>query len=173
MNRRQLLRSLMMASGSLVALPAWAREWELHDVSQQLSSFSAYEQDMLAAIADTIIPEGGGMGALSTGVDKFLVKLFDDCYEEPVRENIKTKIKELDQNTGKAYSKPFSSCSQEEREKMLTAQASSGDKTSKEFFELVKAETIRGFNTSKPVMVNYFKYKVVPGHYYGCVDVNA
>ena len=37
----------------------------------------------------------------------------------------------------------------------------------------MKSETIRGFNTSREVMLQYLNYKIVPGHYYGCVDVNA
>lgn len=173
MNRRDMIRSLMAASGGLVALPSWAIEWDISSVSQQISSFSPDEQHMISAIADTIIPEGDGIGALSTGVDKFLVKLFDNCYEEPVRENIKSKIRELSEHSANGYSKEFHACTREEREKMLMTMANSTDKSSKEFFELIKSETIRGFTTSKPVMVNYYKYKVVPGHYYGCVDINT
>jgi len=37
----------------------------------------------------------------------------------------------------------------------------------------MKSETIRGFNTSKEVMVGYHKFKLAPGHFYGCVDVKA
>jgi hypothetical protein len=49
----------------------------------------------------------------------------------------------------------------------------SENKNEKDFFDLMKAETIRGFNTSREVMLKYLNYKIQPGHYYGCVDVNA
>jgi hypothetical protein len=56
---------------------------------------------------------------------------------------------------------------------MLLTLSSSADKNEKDFFDLMKSETIRGFNTSKEVLVNYQKFKLVPGHYNGCVDVKS
>jgi hypothetical protein len=46
-------------------------------------------------------------------------------------------------------------------------------KEEKDFFDLMKSETIRGFNTSQKVMQDYLGYKVAPGHYYGSVDVKS
>jgi hypothetical protein len=51
--------------------------------------------------------------------------------------------------------------------------ADSSDKDEKDFFDLMKSETIRGYSTSREVMTNYLDYKVAPGHYYGCVDITA
>ena len=47
------------------------------------------------------------------------------------------------------------------------------NKDEKDFFDLMKTETIRGFNTSQKVMENYLGYKIAPGHYYGCINVKA
>jgi hypothetical protein len=47
------------------------------------------------------------------------------------------------------------------------------DKEEKDFFDLMKYETILGYSTSRDVMTNYLVYKVAPGHYYGCVDITA
>ena len=47
----------------------------------------------------------------------------------------------------------------------------SKDKDEKDFFLLVKTETIRGFNTSQKVMEDYLGYKIAPGHYKGCITV--
>ena len=56
---------------------------------------------------------------------------------------------------------------------MLLKLSASGIKEQEDFFELVKSETIRGFRTSREVMINYLQFKQVPGHYYGCADVNT
>jgi hypothetical protein len=56
---------------------------------------------------------------------------------------------------------------------MLLSLNASSDKNEKDFFNIMKMETIRGFNTSKEVMLQHNKYKIAPGHYYGCVDVKA
>ena len=173
MNRRDSLKTLMAASGALISLPAWAEGWSQDKLIIPHSSFTFTEQDLLASVADTIIPAGNSIGALSVGVDKFLQKLFQDCYDQDVQANIKNQLQKLDNNSQSKYTKTFSACDQQQRQELLLTFSASGDKSEKDFFDLVKSETIRGFNTSKEVMLDYLKYKVVPGHYYGCVDVNA
>jgi hypothetical protein len=173
MNRRESLKALMLASGSLVALPAWADGWTAETVSVHRSAFSVGSQELIAAVADTIIPAGNSIGALSVGVDKFLLKLFDNCYDKDVQQNVNTQLAALDAAAQTQYGKPFPQCEPLQREALFTRLASSEVKEEKDFFTLMKSETIRGFSTSREVMMNYLKYKPVPGHYYGCVDVKA
>lgn len=173
MNRRDTLKQLLLASGGLIALPSWAREWNVTDLAANSSSFTITEQEILATVADTIIPAGDSVGALSVGVDKFLQKLFDHCYESNVQENVKRQLAALENSAQKSFSKSFSGCDQNQRLELLRKLAVSEDKNEKDFFNLVKSETIRGFSTSKEVMSKYLKYKVAPGHYYGCVDVKS
>ena len=86
MNRRDTIKTLMGASGGLMALPAWAEGWRRVEVLRHQSTFSVQAQQTLAAVADTFIPAGDAIGALSIGVDKFLEKLIADCYEPDVQE---------------------------------------------------------------------------------------
>jgi hypothetical protein len=173
MNRRESLKMLMAASGALVALPAWASEWTPNQVTVHHSSFSLTEQELLTAVADTIIPQGNGIGAISVGVDKFLQKLFDDCYEKDVQDNVKIQLQALEISAQALYAKSFPVCIQSERQELLTKLAISAVKEEMDFFNLIKSETIRGFTTSREVMLNHLNYKQVPGHYYGCIDVKA
>ena len=173
MNRRTSLKNLLVATGGLIALPAWAQEWSISDLKTLYSSFSASSQEILASVADTIIPPGNAIGALSVGVDKFLQKLIDNCYEADVQENVRTQLAALDDNAKKTYGNPFKSCDQLQREALLTNFSVSENKNEEDFFDLMKSETIRGFNTSREVMLQYLNYKILPGHFYGCVDVNA
>jgi len=103
-------------------------------------------------------------------VDKFLQKLIDDCYEKPVQDNVKTQLKTLETSAGTIHGKSFAQCTQLQRQDLLLKLSVSANKAEKDFFTLMKSETIRGFNTSKEVMEKYLNYKVAPGHYYGCVD---
>jgi hypothetical protein len=171
--RRDILKGIMAASGGLVALPLWADLWKLDDIVGHVTSFSTDEQTLLASVADTIIPGGNSIGALSVGVDKFLQKLFDDCYEKEVQDNIKTQLAALNASANSSYGKSFTTCDQKQREELLLKFEASDDKAENDFFKLIKSETIRGFNTSREVMTKYLNYKVAPGHYHGCVDVNA
>ena len=80
MNRRDTLKKLLLTSGGLITLPAWANEWSIGDFTAHHSSYSILEQELLASFADTIIPAGNSIGALSIGVDKYLQKLIDKCF---------------------------------------------------------------------------------------------
>ncbi|HET9487832.1 MAG TPA: gluconate 2-dehydrogenase subunit 3 family protein [Chryseosolibacter sp.] len=173
MNRRDTLKSLMAASGTLIALPSWANGWCSQDVVRHTATFSFQAQDTLAAVADTIIPAGDAIGALSVGVDKFLQRLFDNCYEKDVQDNVKAQLGALDATAQSLHGKSYKDCDQPQREAMLLKFSTSGIEAEQEFFKLIKSETIRGFNTSRDVMVNYLHFKQVPGHYHGCVDVTA
>jgi hypothetical protein len=173
MNRRTTLKKIMIASGGLVALPSWAENWNVSDVTKLPSSFSVASQEILASVADAIIPTGNSIGALSVGVDKFLQKLIANCYEKDVQENVETQLSKLELSAKSTYGNPFTSCDQIQRQTLLTKLATSENKNEKDFFTLIKSETIRGFNTSREVMLQYLNYKILPGHYYGCVDVKA
>jgi hypothetical protein len=173
MNRRDSLKTLMMASGALIALPSWAQEWTRDSVASNMSQFSVTQQDVLVSVVDTIIPPGNSIGALSVGVDKFLLKLIADCYDVDVQKNVSVQLNKLDQMATTANGKGFASCDQKQREELLLNFSRSDVKEEKDFFSLIKSETIRGFSTSREVMMNYLSYKPVPGHFYGCVDVKA
>ncbi len=172
MKRRQAIQRIAVMAGGLLALPSWANGWTLSDIKHK-SSFSFVEQETLASVVDTIIPMGNSIGAMSVGVDKFLQKLIENCYEKDVQENVKTQLLELESGATGVYGKPFHVCAQLQRQELLLRLSVSDSKAEKDFFDLIKSETIRGFNTSKEVMLGYLKYKVVPGHYYGCVDATA
>lgn len=173
MNRRTTLKNLLIASGGLITLPSWAQHWSAEELTTLPSSFATADQQLLSAVADTILPAGNSIGALSVGVDKFLEKLIANCYEHDVQENVKTQLSALDNNAKTAYGNSFTSCDQTQRQSLLQKLEASENEKEKEFFKLIKSETIRGFNTSREVMLKYLNYKILPGHYYGCVDVTA
>ena len=173
MDRRKAIKNLAIVSGGLITLPQWMVSCGVSDTTIHQTSFSALEQEILASMTDTIIPAGNSIGALSVGVDKFLQKLIDDCYEKGAQENVKTQLKSLEVAAKTTYKKSFVDCTQAEREELLLKLSTSEKKEEKDFFDLIKSETIRGFNTSQKVMQEYLGYKVAPGHYYGSVEIKA
>ena len=173
MDRRKAIKNLAIVSGGLITLPQWMVSCGVSDTTIHQTSFSAAEQKLLASITDTIIPVGNSVGALSVGVDKFLQKLVDDCYEKDAQDKVKTQLKALNAFAKTIHKESFADCTQTQREELLLKLSASGIKEEKDFFDLMKSETIRGFNTSQKVMQEYLGYKVAPGHYYGCMDVKA
>ena len=172
MNRRDTIKGLA-ASGSLLALGFWTKACVKPVAAGPAPFFSVTEAGTIRAIADAIIPEGGGIGALSQGVDKFLLGLFEKCYEPEIQQNIKTQLAILQSAAQDCHGKTFADCTHLERQELLLNLAYSGIPAESDFFKLLKSETIRGFTTTEHVMTQYLEYKVIPGHYYGCVDKDA
>ena len=172
MNRRLAVKNLVVATGSLITLPAWMRALGADNLTH-FSTFTTSEQQLLASIIDTVIPAGNAIGALSVGVDKYFQKLVDECYEKSDQDKVKSGLLKLDEAAKIANSQSFISCSPGQRQALLEKWSASTDKTEKDFCNLVKSETIRGYNTSQEVMEGYLNYKVAPGHYYGCINVKA
>lgn len=173
MNRRHAIKNLVLTSGSLITLPFWMGCGESDAPATHVSTFSPAEQKTLAAITDTIIPAGTSIGALSTGVDKYLQKIIDDCHPKEVQDNIKLQLKSLEALAKNGYNKSFEDCSQQQRQELFLKFSDPRKTKEKEFFDLVKSETIKGFNTSREVMQQYLGYKIAPGHYYGCVAIKT
>jgi hypothetical protein len=173
MNRR---KSLQLIGGSAVGIAGllfadW--KWQILDQLTHKGFFTLQEEQTISAIADTIIPEGlppilpnpdsKPIGALSTGTDQYLKKVFEHCYEKEDQDLIKSQLNALEQ-------KGFLKAEKQDRETMLLALSESEKEEENEFFKVMKSETITGFTTVKEVMVDYRNYQVAPGFYNGCVD---
>jgi Gluconate 2-dehydrogenase subunit 3 len=173
MDRRTVVKNMVIASGSLITLPFWMGCGTADKPATHLSSFSPAEQKLLAAITDTIVPAINAIGALSMGVDKFLQKLIDDCHPKEVQDNVIAQLAGLETAAQRVHGKTFAGCTATQRQELLLKLSTSENKPEKDFFNLMRSETIRGFATSKEVMQKYLNYKVAPGHYYGCVAIKA
>src|SRR6187397_864732 len=110
----------------------------ISDTNAHHSAFSRSEQELLASVADTIIPPGNSVGALSVGVDKYLQKLIDDCFEKDVQENVKGQLKKLDVSSQSTNKKKFTACTQQQRQELLIKVSASNLKEEKDFFDLIK-----------------------------------
>src|SRR5678815_3352993 len=128
MNRRKAIRNLAIVSGGLITLPQWIVSCGVSDTTIHQTSFSIGEQEILASITDTIIPAGNSIGALLVGVDKFLQKLIDDCYEKDVQDNVKDQLNGLEKSAKTKFKKSFVECSQAERQELFSSLSSSNIK---------------------------------------------
>jgi hypothetical protein len=178
MNRRKSIQNMIIATGGLITLPPWMLSCGISDSGTHASSFTLAEQELLSSIADTIIPSAaspvcGTVGALSAGVDKYLQKMLDDCYDKKVQENVKKQLKALTRSAQNLHNRSFPECSPRQRQELLLKWGGPADNEQKDFFDLMRSETIRGYTTSQKVMQEYLGYKVAPGHYHGCVDINT
>ena len=174
MNRRKSLKDIALATGTMIALPSWGLSWSKQTLGVSNSCFSKEEEMILSALTDALIPAGEEeIGALSLGVDKFLNRLISDCYEAAIQHKIKLQLQAISQKANADYGMPFESCQKPQKMSIMEQFACSDADETRETFQLIKSETIRGFRTSKVVMTEYLDYQVMPGHFHGCVEVSS
>jgi hypothetical protein len=169
MQRRTALKSLSVALGGLVSMPAWASCWTPDSIGND-KSLSASDEAILAEIVETIIPETKTPGAKSLKVHQFALRMINDCYGEAAQKSLKQGLAKTEELAKQAHNKSFIECDAQQR-KDTVLQLSKADEASKKFAEMIKNLTIRGYTNSEYYMVNVQKYVMAPGFYHGCVPV--
>jgi Gluconate 2-dehydrogenase subunit 3 len=171
MKRRHAIKSLATSLGALWALPTWANSWTPQSVAFSSPFLNTIQEDLLIDIVSTIIPEGEKMGAKSVGVPSFIQKMVMDCFEKKAQEDFKLGLNTIEKTAQQVHNQSFTMLSTAQKENILRGVSTAEDTLQKEFFKTLKNLTIQGYTTSEYVMVNYYKYEMAPGHYYGCVPV--
>ncbi|MBO9636934.1 MAG: gluconate 2-dehydrogenase subunit 3 family protein [Siphonobacter aquaeclarae] len=155
------------AAGGLLALPAWANGWTQE--SLKTSGFlTAPQEEILAEIVETILPATSTPGAKALGVHTFIEKIVADCLDPKAQETFKKGLAATDASAKQLHGKAFTACDATQRTDVIS-RLSDSDKS---FFSQIKGLTVRGYTSSEYYMTNIAHYKLIPGHYYGCVPLN-
>ena len=173
MKRRVALKNLALTFGGLVALPAWADGWNEASIKHVRYLSSAKEEMLLAEIIETIIPATDTPGAKDLKIHSFVQKMLLDCYEPDVQENIAKGLKATENLSQQTFGKPFTAGTNIQREAVLTQMETSPDQSWSLFYKLIKELSLQGYLTSEYYLTNHTNYKMIPGHFYGCVPVTT
>ena len=171
MKRRSALKSLSMAFGGLVTLPAWASNWTPSSIGTN-TALSVSDESILAEIVETIIPETKTPGAKSLKVHQFAMRMINDCYGEAAQKSLKQGLAKTEELAKQINNKSFVECDAKQRTDIIL-QMSKADDSSKRFVDMIKSLTIRGYTNSEYYMVNIQHFNMAPGFYHGCVPVKS
>jgi glucoside 3-dehydrogenase (cytochrome c) hitch-hiker subunit len=110
--REAIARTALLVGGTLAAAhlagagesTAWATavhpDWKAR-------TLSASQRDLVATIAEHIIPATDTPGARAAGVDRFVDVILTDYYKAPERERFLTGLTDVDARAQKAHGKTF------------------------------------------------------------------
>ena len=172
MKRRVALKSLAVVVAGVVFLPGC-------DLSNKASSevvqsfMSSSQEKLLASIVETIIPATDTPGARELEVHNYIKIMVADCHEPEVQNIFFKGLDTVGELAKEKFGKDYAALSPAQQLEILKVLESSGEESEKEFYSLIKGLTIQGYMTSEYVMVNHVGYKLVPGHYKGCVPVST
>ena len=173
MKRRVALKNLALAAGGLLALPSWAHGWSEESIPTGPDFLSSQLKALLAEVTETILPTTDTPGAKDLKIHVFVQKMLTDCYEPEVQENVIKGLETVEQEARKATGKQFATCSAAQRESILTQLEVSAEPAISSFYKLVKDLTLQGYLTSEYYLTKHTNYKMIPGHFYGCVPVTT
>lgn len=181
MNRRKAIGGLLLLVGAGTAAVSGVKFYQLRK-TPDLSKLTKY-QPLIAALAETIIPETDTPGARAAHADSFIIEMITECT--PVREQNRF-IEGLEDVTAYAlqqYHRPFEKCTDAEQQaiagyfekrdrpfKGLAGKVSRrllGDS----FFVIMKKNTVKGYCNSMAGATRGLAYDYVPGAYTCCLTL--
>jgi hypothetical protein len=134
-------------------------------------------QQLLGAIADTLIPAGNIKGAADLSVQDFILVMVNDCLQAEEQKTFMRGLQQLDRYSESTGGSAFADLAQAEREKVLLAGLAIEKKDDpadeqqavRAFLQTAKQFTIQGFMMSEYIMTQIKPYQMIPGEYQGAV----
>ncbi|HRE51072.1 MAG TPA: gluconate 2-dehydrogenase subunit 3 family protein [Flavitalea sp.] len=143
------------------------------------AAFNEEHENILAEIADTIIPDTDTPGAKKAGVGPFIVMMINDCYPESDKKVVINGLNEIQGRSKSNYKRDFVLLSLADRESLLKKmeeEAKNKNEVSKDeskgvstqFFTLIRELTLFGYFTSEIGATQALNYVAIPGRYEEC-----
>ena len=170
MQRRSVVKNIALTIGASIILPSWANAWNKDSFGINYNVISLQE-NLLAEIVETIIPKTNTPGAKELNIQQFVPKMVIDCYDKNAQETYKKGFDFVDSNAKKSFSKSFMECDGKQRLEILNMMLKSENADEKNFIQLIKSLTIKGYLNSEYVMTNLRIFEFAPAHFYGCVPL--
>ncbi len=159
-NRRQALQQVAVLLGGAISAPTLAgvlstatrRAWA---ASPQWAprTLSAAQLELVATVAEHIIPETDTPGARAAGVHRFVDTLLTDHYPATERDRFLAGLADVDARARSAHGQAFAQCAPEQRIALLTELDARAYAASRGedgwFFRRMKELTLVGYYTSQ------------------------
>lgn len=187
--RRQMLQRLALALGGTLSSPIVAAA--LSDARMKSAggawrprTLSAAQDELVTAIAESILPATGTPGAAAAGVNRFIDLLMSDWLDVEERDRFLAGLDDLEARCRERFERPFLALTTAERLAVLepldveavearraTDPSSQSRIDNPSFFASMKEMTLVGYYTSEIGMTQELKYMENPGSYDGCVPL--
>lgn len=179
MNRREWLKCVSALAVGAVAAPSWLAAFDAYAAAQAPGAapqfFSKPQLDLVAAVADIIIPRSDTPGAIDAGVPAFIDQMFANVYAKTDQERYLSAMAAFD----KAGGKPFLQLSDADRKALVTklhAESLGHPKDTAtalaaSFVLMNKKLAMMGFFLSQPGCTEVLQYSAVPGAYHADIPL--
>ena len=175
MNRREALKTGGVALGGALLLSSGILAGCERDTRPAANGMlSNDQQDLVAEIADTILPKtASSPGAKEANAGPEINLLLTDCYEPPAQQRIVDGLKQLEQRCELRYHKKFTALPRNQREEMLRTLSAEAKQAPPDthWFPLMRELSQRAYFSSQIGMTKALRYIQVPGKWVGCTPL--
>jgi hypothetical protein len=176
MKRRTLLKQLAMATTAAVLLPACIADPKKVSIALNNLDVNGDEEDLMASIAETLIPVTDKPGAVTVGAHLFTFVMVDDCMDKPTKEKFLSGLRSFENTCKQAKGKTFTKSTPEERVALLKYMQENNKNLSEDiqtFYATSRRFIIQGYLSSQYYLTEVKPYVHVPGpDFRGCVPVS-
>jgi hypothetical protein len=182
MNRRQAIFRISLAGTAVVTTVA-GYKW--YDITKKPDlAYLDKSKELIAALAETIIPATDTPGAKDAGVQDFIILMIKECTERKAQNKFINGLKDLQSYSESKYGKLYQHCGAKEQELIMAHFEKKGKPfkgiagkvqsrfLGNSFFTTLKQYTVEGYCTSQPGATKGLAYLYIPGSYQGCIPLN-
>lgn len=177
--RREALRRAVTLLGGVLSAPAIAGVLAGCDSRSADGTWRALTSDqaqLVATIAEHIIPETDTPGARGAGVHVFIDRMLAGHYGDEDRKRVLDGFMDIDARAQREYGRPFIKCTPDEQRALLTrvdeeAFAPTTGRREVPWFRTIKELTVLGYYTSEIGATQELRHVAVPERFEGCVPV--
>lgn len=177
--RREALRRTAMLLGGVLSAPAIAgvlAGCDSRTADGTWRALTSEQGDLVATLAEHIIPETDTPGARAAGVHVFIDRMLAGHYGEEDRKRVLDGLEEFDERARRECGNAFIRCSAEKQRVLLMrvdeeAYAPMAGRRDVPWFRTIKELTVLGYYTSEIGATRELRHVAVPERFEGCVPL--
>jgi len=172
LNRRALIKNLLIVTGGVLVLPACVQEKSKASILLKNMQVDGDDEALLAEVSETIIPATDAPGAKDLYAHLFALQMLDELSSKEEQQTFIKGLNELNSFSKQKVNKTFVKATPSEREQVLLAiEKETAPDNLRAFYKKLKGLTIQCYVTSQYYLTKVQPYQLVPGYFKGCAPV--
>ena len=174
-NRRVAIQQLLIIWAGVALLPGCLQTEQKVSILLKDIQITPPDENMLAELAETILPKTDSPGAKDLSAHLFALKMVDDCYTKVNQDKFIKGMKDFESFVMKKTGKSFVEINASERQAIVAEldQQKAATEGMGYFYQSVKKLTVQAYTTCEYYLTKIRGYKMIPGKFQGCIPLKT
>lgn len=171
-SRRSAIKQVLLVSAGIALLPSCLRKAPA-SVALKNVVLDGDDEQMLAALATTIIPSTGTPGAKEVSAHLFTMKMVDDCFNKEGQQKWVDGMKAFEALCEKKNGHSFVKSTPAEKEALLKLLENEdpANVPAAHFYQVTKRLTVQAYTNSEYYLTKVEQWELVPARFHGSFPV--